>query len=209
MFGSPDEIIKIILLGESGVGKTSLINIFTGGTFNENEEVSLTSSYLLKKITVNDKKYTIQLWDTIGQEKLRQLTKLFYTNSKIVIFVYDITVKNSFEAIKNYWINDVEEKLGKDIIKGIIGNKLDLYLNQQVTEEEGEEYAKSIGAQFIATSAKTDGSTLFEHLLIKLFEQYLHEINTNPSESKSSQKTKSIYLKKQKHVVGTNSKKCC
>ena len=210
MSDNREEFVKVILLGESGVGKTNLINIFTGGEFNENEAVSLTSSFLLKKITVNGKKYTIQLWDTIGQERLRQLTKLFYNDSKIVIFVYDITRKFTFDEIKNYWINDVEEKLGQDLIKGIIGNKIDLYLNQQVSDEEAEEYAKSIGAQFSLTSAKNEGAVIFERLLIKLYEQYLHK-NKTIRGAKTFQKTKSVYLKKQKDAVDTNTskKKCC
>ena len=94
MVDSEDEAIKVILLGESGVGKTNLINITNGLNFNNNELVSSTSSYCIKNLYVNGKEYSIKLWDTVGQEKLRNLTKLFYNDSKIVIFVYDITIPN-------------------------------------------------------------------------------------------------------------------
>ena len=91
MLDSEEEAIKVILLGESGVGKTNLISITNGGNFNENEVVTSSLSFSVKKLNVNGKEYAINLWDTVGQERLRNLTKLFYNDSKIVIFVYDIT----------------------------------------------------------------------------------------------------------------------
>ena len=204
-----EDEVKVILIGEVKVGKTNLINIAMGGTFNENEESTGASTFSLKTIPVMGKDYTIKLWDTIGQEKLRNLTQLFYNNSKIVIFVYDITRKESFEEIKNYWVNDVEEKLGKDIVKGIVGNKIDLFLNEQVSQKEGEEYAQSIDALFLATSAKTDSPKKFENFLIKLFEQYLKKIGYNSPEFNTLKKTKSIHLDKKKNVNGNSNKKCC
>ena len=158
---SEEDMDKVIFLGEAGVGKTNLINITLGIAFNDQEAATSSASFSTKKISVRGKDYTIKLWDTIGQEKFRTLTKLFYTNAKIAIFVYDITQKDTFEEIKNYWVKDVEEKLGKDIIKGIVANKIDLFMNEQVTQEEGEEYAKSIGALFLSISAKTDNPKKF------------------------------------------------
>ena len=202
-----EEPIKVILLGESGVGKTNLINIVTGAEFNDSEASTGTSSFLQKMLTVKGNKYPIKLWDTIGQEKLRHLTKLFYNNSKIVIFVYDITRKDTFEQIKTYWVKSVEEILGKKIIKGLVANKIDLFQNEQVTEEEGEEYAKSINALFIATSAKTDGPAKFEGFLTKLYEQYL---NANGAITKESKDSKNIVLDPKKNVGGgSRGKKCC
>ena len=189
---SEDEEIKVILLGESGVGKTNLINISIGAEFNENEVTTSNSTFAKKKLTVRGKNHYVKLWDTIGQEKLRSLTQLFYRDSKIVIFVYDITHKDTFEELKNYWVKDVEEKLGKDIIKGIVGNKIDLFMNEQVTQEEGEEYAKSIDAEFIVTSAKTEGPKKFEELLTKLYEKYLTKIGDNQPDHKK------IIIKNQK-----------
>ena len=204
---SDENLFKVILLGEIMVGKTNLINILTGGKFNENETATSSSTSAMKDLLVKGDKYTIQIWDTIGQEKLRQLTKIFYNNSKIVIFVYDITERKSFEEIKDYWLNDVEEKIGKDIIKGIVANKIDLFLNEKVTEDEGEEYAKSIGAQFLVTSAKAYGPAKFEDFLIKLYEEYLDKYETNSSERKNSKKNKNIVLNKN---TGNNQrKKCC
>ena len=199
---SDENLFKVILLGEIMVGKTNLINILTGGKFNENETATSSSTSAMKDLLVKGDKYTIQIWDTIGQEKLRNLTKLFYNNSKVVIFVYDITRKETFEEIKNYWVKDVEEKLGKNIIKGIVANKIDLFLNEQVTQEEGEEYAESIDALFITTSAKTEGPAKFEDFLIKLYEKYL-------SGNKEKNNNKSVILRKKKNVHNNKKRECC
>ena len=209
---SDENLFKVILLGEIMVGKTNLINILTGSKFNENETATSSSTSAMKDLLVKGDKYTIQIWDTIGQEKLRNLTKLFYNNSKVVIFVYDITRKETFEEIKNYWVKDVEEKLGKNIIRGIVGNKFDLFMNEQVTQEEGEEYAKSIGALFLLTSAKTDSPKKFEGFLTKLYEQYLIKEGvdlSDPKPTKNEIKNKNIVLDKKKNSNVGGGNKCC
>ena len=124
----------------------------------------------------------IKLWDTIGQEKFRQLTKIFFNNSKIVILVYDITRKESFEALPN-WLNDVEEQIGLDFVKGVVANKMDLYLDEEVKGNEGEEYAKSINAKFLATSAKTEDPQIFIDFLSDLLAEYLSLSKENTVDS--------------------------
>jgi len=204
---SEEDAIKVILLGESGVGKTNLINIITGVDFNENEKSTVASTFSMKKLNVRGKVHQINLWDTIGQEKLRTLTKLFYNNSKIVIFVYDITQNYSFEELKNYWVKDVEEKLGKNIIKGIVGNKSDLFMKEEVSEEKGEEYAKSIDAEFLLTSAKTDGPKKFEAFLTKLYEKYLNKIGGQPNPNQND--PKKVVLNNDNNVGPKPGKKPC
>ena len=126
----------------------------------------------MKKIKLNNKEYNLDLWDTIGQEQYRQLTKIFFNNSKIVIFVYDITNKESFKALPG-WKKDVEEQLGDDYIKGVVANKSDLYLEEEVPTEEGQEYAKNNEAKFLLISAKKDDPKKFENFLRELLEEYL------------------------------------
>ena len=202
-----DDAIKVILLGEAGVGKTNLINIVTGIEFNDNEASTGTSSFSMKKLTVNGNKYSIKLWDTIGQERFRHLTKLFYNDSKIVIFVYDITQKDSFEELKKYWVKDVEDKLGKDVIKGIVGNKIDLFMKEEVTEDQGKEFAKSVDAEFLLSSAKTDGPKKFEDLLTKLYEKYLTKIGGQPNTNSKDQKK--VVLNNNNNNIGKTGKKFC
>ena len=107
-----DEEIKVILVGESGTGKTSLINVAMGMKFQEGTELTTSSaSFVTKIIKIGDKSYSLNLWDTIGQEKFRSLTKIFIKDSKIVIFVYDITNKRSFEEL-NFWFKTIHDVLG-------------------------------------------------------------------------------------------------
>ena len=210
MSSSDDSTIKGILLGEMAVGKTNLITIASGGEFSENYESTAACSFSIKKIVIKGNEFYIQLWDTIGQERLRTLTKLFYNNSKIVIFVYDITRKETFDEIKNYWVKNVEEKLGKDIIKGLVANKMDLFMKEQVTENEGKELAQSIGALFISTSAKTDSPKKFEDFLTKLYEQYLKKEGVDLNAPKFIKDNKNIVLNKDNNnPTGKSRNKCC
>jgi len=165
--------IKVILLGEAGVGKTNLINRATGQDFNPFSKTTGSSSFSKMIVNVRNNNFEINLWDTIGQEQFRQLTKLFYNNSKIVIFVYDITSHKSIDELKNYWVKDIESKLGNDIIKGVVANKIDLYLEEEVKEDEGEEFAKSIDAKFLTISAKTDNADKFKKYITELVEDFL------------------------------------
>jgi len=169
---NPDDEIKVILLGDPGVGKTNLINIATGHKFSENEKTTTFSSYSVKKFKFNEKEYKINLWDTIGQEKLRPLTKIFYNNSKIVIFVYDITSEESFKSLPE-WMEGVDEQIGSNYIKGLVANKSDLFINEKVSTDEGEEFANNIKAKFLLFSAKNDNPKKFEEYLIKLLEIYI------------------------------------
>ena len=147
---------KAIFLGEAGVGKTSLINVSIGEKFDENYNSSISLSFFPKEVTYNNKKYIFNLWDTIGQEKYKSLAKIFYKNSKIAIFVYDITNKSSFENLE-FWIDSVKNELGNEkYLKAIIGNKSDLYLEEAVSDKEAKEYALSKGAKFKRCSAKND-----------------------------------------------------
>ena len=191
--------IKVILLGEAGVGKTNLINRATGQDFNPFSKTTGSSSFSKMIVNVRNQNFEINLWDTIGQEQFRQLTKLFYNNSKIVIFVYDITSHKSIDELKNYWVKDIESKLGNDIIKGVVANKIDLYLEEEVKEDEGEEFAKSIDAKFLTISAKTDNADKFKKYITELVEDFLLSgLNTGSDRITLSTNTRN-----------KNNKNCC
>ena len=163
--------IKIILVGDSGTGKTNLIAVSAGMEFNSNSLTTTSCSYVQKIINKEGKDYKVNLWDTIGQEKYRSLTKIFLKDSKIVIFVYDITNRETFESLV-FWKKIIDEVLGNEPIFGVVGNKMDLYYEEKVKEEEGEEYANSIGAKFLLTSAKND-SKGFNKFIEQMLEEYL------------------------------------
>ncbi len=183
-----DDGIKVILLGETGVGKTNIINIATNQNFEPEEKTTIVSSFSKVILKIKKKQYQLNIWDTIGQEQFKQLTKLFYNNSKIVIFVYDITSKESFNELKNYWVKDIESKLGNNIIKGLIANKSDLFLYEQVKEEEGEEYAKSINAKFLMFSAKDDSTQKIQDFFSILLNEVIRSGKLNDIESVSLKK---------------------
>ena len=179
-----DDAIKVILVGESGTGKTNLITVAAGYDFNHESITTTSCSYIQKTITnKNGKEYTINLWDTIGQEKYRSLTKIFIKDSKIVLFVYDITNRTSFESLK-YWDETIENILGKEPIFAVIGNKIDLYLDEKVVESEAEEFAKSIGAKFKLTSAKNDPKAFCE-FLEDLLDDYIEKFGDGVNENKT------------------------
>ena len=188
------ESIKAILIGNEGVGKTNLIKVSTGEEFNEDEKTTINASSTNKTFTINKIEYNLSIWDTLGQESLRHLTKIFFKNSKIVIFVYDITIRESFEGL-NSWDKDVKDIIGVDVIKGVVGNKQDLYLNEKVTEAEGKNYAESIGAKFLLTSAKTDPKS-FSQFLQDLLIEYLNKNEIIEQNIKLRKPTKGGHKKK-------------
>ena len=168
-----EQEIKVILVGESGTGKTSLINIAMGMKFVEGTELSTSAAtFVTKIIKIGGKSYTLNLWDTIGQEKFRSLTKIFIKDSKIVIFVYDITRLDSFKEL-NYWFKTIQDVLGDTAVLGIAGNKHDLFMKEEVKEEVAEKYAEDKGVPFKLTSAKNPLSfnTFLEDLLKKYIEK--------------------------------------
>ena len=167
--------LKIILIGEAGVGKTNLINIMQGKDFSQNEMTTSNCSFFMKEMKIDDLNFNVYLWDTIGQEKLRAQTKIFFKNSKIVVLVYDITVKKSFEHLES-WHKLVKETLGDNVILGVLGNKKDLFMQEEVKEEEAEEYAKSIGAKWELTSAKTERQS-FVTYIEDLIREYIKKAN--------------------------------
>ena len=201
---SNDDDIKVILVGESGTGKTSLINCIQGKQFFEGAQMSsMICSFVKINMEILNNKYILNLWDTIGQEKFRSLTKIFLNDSKIVIFVYDITKENTFKEL-SFWFDLVEKELGPDPIKGIAANKQDLIEEQTISDNTLEEYAKQKNVDFSYTTATNiDG---FKNLLEKLLLKYLEKIGKLNKNSKRIIGKKLKKEKDDKHK--SKSKKC-
>jgi len=166
--------IKVILVGETGCGKTNLIRVTLGYPFEMSLESSLTSSYTQYSIEVNNKKYQCLLWDTNGHEKARHLNKLFIKDSKIVLIVFSMNYHREFEEV-DFWYNYTKEILGEDgYIIALVGNKSDLFEMQAVSDEEIEEKAKELNIKYKITSAKTDNKG-FRKFLDELLEEYINK----------------------------------
>ena len=200
--------LKIILIGESGVGKTNLINIIQDKDFCQNELSTPNCSFIMKEMNIEGFNFNVYLWDTIGQEKLKAQTKIFFKNSKIVILVYDITNKKSFTELEN-WHKQVKESLGDNIVLGVLGNKKDLFLQEDVKEEEAEEYAKSIGAKWGLTSAKTERPSFVTYMedLIKIYIEKA-KIKEKDKQKEETEKKGNIKLNSE-NIEPKKKKKCC
>ena len=165
--------IKVILVGESGCGKTNLIRVTVGYTFEMSLEATLTSWYSQYSIEVNNKKYHCSLWDTNGHENVRQLNKIFIKDSKIVLIVFSMNYRREFEEV-DYWYKTTKELLGEDgYIIALVGNKSDLYEDKNyISEEEIEQKAKELNIKYKITSALKDAKG-FKIFLDELLEEYI------------------------------------
>ena len=204
------EEIKLILLGESGVGKTSIIKRYLYDEFSEFYNPNISMNYVEKDIELNKKTIRLNIWDTIGQEKYRSVSKLFLKETQIVVLVYSINDLKSFQAL-NYWNDLYKNQMGKNNVLGVAGNKADLFLEQQITEAEGKQYAEDNNGIFAIISAKEDKIGIDEFIL-KLVNKYLEEKkNVDIDEFEVIEdREKGIILSNQKlKDLGYNEDGCC
>ncbi|KAJ3439794.1 ras-related protein rab-5c [Anaeramoeba flamelloides] len=152
----PTVVLKIVMLGKSGCGKTSMILRFVQHKFMEKPKTTIGANFFLRVIQIENKSVCLRLWDTSGQERFNSLTPLYYRNSNAAILVYDLEDITSFQKIK-FWINEIKNNTKTPPIIAIVGNKLDGYEEErdEKTYLKAKKYAKSIGAMNFKTSAKT------------------------------------------------------
>lgn len=189
--------LKVILLGDPGVGKTNIINRYLYDKFDQSSKPTLGSSFGEKILKKDGSSYSLKIWDTTGQERYNSITKLFIKGSHIVILVYSIDNLASFDNLKN-WFNYVKEELQREkFILAIVGNKRDLFENEVVSDNEGKEFAKSLGALFYLVSAKSDQegikklfTSLLDELILKYGNKALNETSIRLDEDESSKKNK-------------------
>ncbi|XP_070493660.1 ras-related protein Rab-8A [Chironomus tepperi] len=146
-----DYLFKLLLIGDSGVGKTCILFRFSENNFNTTFISTIGIDFKIRTIELDGKKIKLQIWDTAGQERFRTITTAYYTMG--IMLVYDCTQEKSFENIKN-WIRNIEENAATDVEKMLLGNKCELNDKRQVTKERGEQLAVEYGIKFLETSAK-------------------------------------------------------
>jgi small GTP-binding protein len=216
--------VKVVLLGESGVGKTSIISQFTSNKFNPRCPTSVSAQFISKKIFFPRYSKTIKfdIWDTVGQEKYRSLAKIFYKDARIIIFVYDITTEFSFSAIKDFWYKETKECADNDPILALVANKMDLYKDEQVSNNDGKDYADEINAIFQNTSALSNSGIdkLFENLGKKFIDPSYDYKNPGPDivkvnegnkggKKKNGEKGNKNKIKLKNEKGEKTGKKCC
>lgn len=144
---------KVVLLGEGRVGKTSILLRFVRGEYSDKQQSTLQASYLDKKISADGHTVNLSIWDTAGQERFHALGPIYYRDADGALLVYDITDFESFTKVRK-WVRELKSIVGNDINIVIAGNKIDLAKNRVVPEKDALEYAESVGAAHIYTSAK-------------------------------------------------------
>ncbi|CAN8061528.1 unnamed protein product [Agarophyton chilense] len=144
---------KLVVLGDQGCGKTSIITRFMYDKFDNNYQATIGIDFLSKTMYLEDRTVRLQLWDTAGQERFRSLIPSYIRDSSVAVVVYDVTNRPSFLSV-NKWIEDVRNERGTDVIIVLVGNKTDKTDSRQVSTEEGEAKAKEHDIMFIETSAK-------------------------------------------------------
>jgi Ras-related protein Rab-1A len=192
-------LFPICLLGEAGVGKTSLLTRFCDNSFKERYNNTIGVDFRVITLKYKNIISKIHIWDTAGQERFRSLALNYINNSQGFIFVYDITNRESFNNIEN-WVNLALEKNNKNICNFLVGNKTDKEAERKVSVKEGEILAKEKNFFFLETSAKTDDNVqkLFYYCLYRLIEYYKkHEYIENSQISLSNSNTEEISTMRQ------------
>ena len=146
-------LLKYIIIGDSSVGKSSIMVKYIYGGFDEEFKTTIGVEFGSKNIIIKEKIYRVQIWDTAGEETFRSITRSYYKNSVCAFVVYDVTNKNTFSNVKN-WVDDCKKQTPKNVILILVGNKIDLEDKREVSFEEGENFAKDNSMLFYETSAK-------------------------------------------------------
>ena len=173
--------LKLVLLGDSGVGKTNLISRYIHNAFQQDTKATIGVEFFCKTFKVNNNKVIkIEIWDTAGQERYKSITSVYYKGAKGAFIVYDITRKETFDNIDK-WRNELINSCNQEVTIMLIGNKCDLEEQRQINTEQGEEKAKSFGFSFLETSAYS-GENLekgFEMLIKEIYQKYKVEQKGN------------------------------
>lgn len=148
---------KLVVLGDSAVGKTSIATQFVRGEFLEFQEPTIGAAFMTAKAEHENHVVKFEIWDTAGQERYRSLAPMYYRGASIAFIVYDITNKDSFDNCKS-WISELQLKGGKDLSIIIVGNKSDHAENRSVTYEDGYQLAQQYELNFIEVSAKNNSN---------------------------------------------------
>merc|ERR1711998_410823 len=145
---------RLVLLGDSAVGKSSLVLRFVRGQFFEYQESTIGAAFLTQTVALNDTTVKFEIWDTAGQERYHSLAPMYYRGAAAAIVVYDITNRDTFQRAKQ-WVKELQRQGNPNIVIALAGNKVDLSSKRKVETEEAQAYADDNGIMFMETSAKT------------------------------------------------------
>ena len=206
---SENNTYKFVILGEGRVGKTSILSQYFNKNFNEGEQSTVNPAFYNKKQIYEGKEYQLNFWDTAGQEQFNAINTIYYQNSVGALLVYDVTIPETFDKVKN-WVMTLKETVGKDIIFVIAGNKYDKYnkSNKDLIDKNKinvDKYCSQENCAHFYTSAKT-GYNLedtFKNLIISV----LKKVTKNQSEGNKKGRGRKLEIKEQE--APKEKKKCC
>jgi len=175
-----DYLFKILIIGDSGAGKSCLMLRYTRDDYRDNHMTTIGVDFQTRFIQIKNEIIKLLLWDTAGQEKFRSITEAYYRGSHGVLIVYDITDLKSFKNIKR-WLSDIQSHALEDIQILLVGNKCDLIENRQVSYEQGKKLADDVGINFIETSAKTSMNVEEAFMMISTQKRASNKFKKNTS----------------------------
>ena len=213
--------LKLIVVGNQGTGKSCILNRFVNETFEENYQATIGLDFQSKNITIHDQDVRLIIYDTAGQEKFRSLIPMYIREAQIILLVYDISDKDSFDAMPN-WIKEVKEVLNKEVVFALIGNKMDLESQRKISYEEGKKLAEKNNFVFQEVSAKTGKN--FENLFeVQIFEtvynkfrkefekreEGIEQPNFETNDNTNDTNDKKVKLESNNNVQTTKKKRRC
>lgn len=204
-FESTDNKLKIVVVGDSGVGKSNIISRFMKDKYSEETKATIGVEFLSKTFRVNGTIIKLEVWDTAGQERYKSITTSYFRGSNGAIIVFDLTRESSFENVEK-WLNEIKDRSKSKVSTLLVGNKCDLKDKIAITSERGKEKARILEMPYMETSA-LDGTKIKDafYLLIKqMYEQYGVKKEGNETKLNKDNITGGVNLKIEK-----KEKKCC
>jgi len=197
-----DYLFKLLLIGDSGVGKSCLLLRFADNTYTDSYISTIGVDFKIRTVEIDGKTVKLQIWDTAGQERFRTITSSYYRGAHGIIVVYDVTDKVSFNNVKQ-WLGEIDRYACQSVNKLLVGNKDDLEMKKVVDTNEAKDFAESLGISFLETSAKSSKNV--EEAFLTMTRQIKERVSRSHEPPKGQGSGVDIRSKPLK----TNKKKCC
>lgn len=195
-----DYLFKLVLIGDSGVGKSCLLLRFADDNFTDSYISTIGVDFRFRTINIENKTVKLQIWDTAGQERFRTITSAYYRGADGIIMVYDVTSSESFDHVEE-WLSEVDRYANENTSKLLVGNKADLIEEKQVPEDTAQRFAEKLSIPFLETSAKT--ATNVDAAFLTMAKEL---IKTREKQNTDGPPRDKVKLKP---VKPNNKKKCC
>ncbi|KRW98601.1 P-loop containing nucleoside triphosphate hydrolase [Pseudocohnilembus persalinus] len=205
-----DHLFKLLLIGNSGVGKSCMLMRYSENSFTNNFYNTIGVDFKIKSLQIEDRNIKLQIWDTAGQDRFRTITNSYYRGAHGILIVYDITDKESFENVRT-WCSEIEKHAQENVNKMLVGNKCDQQEKRQVTYDQGMELAKQFKMPYMETSAKNAHN--IDLCFTTITRNILQRVgnSTNPKEARGVRlnKNKNMRNNKQQVQQQQESDSCC